>query len=241
MLEKFKDLIKKGKKETKELHHIGIILKGISEYSKKEKIPISEGYNKGFEILIDTLKHLIDLKIPISTFYVLPEETKKDLNIFLEVIDPIEKFFNELTKNEIVHTNKIKISILGKWYDMPGRIVEVIKKCVDTTRDYDNFFLNLCINYNGQEEIVDACKLLAMQIRVGKSDPESINKEMIKESIYASAFLPPDLIIITGNIKSLAGFMLWDSVSAKLFLSEKNWPEFSKSELNDAIKEYSKE
>ncbi len=241
MLEKFKELLKKEKKELKLTSHIALTMDGIASYAKKEKIPLSESYKKSFDVLLETLDYQIDLRIPITTFFVLPEEIKADVEAFSQIIDPIEEFFNGLVDNEAINKNKVKISVLGKWYGMPGRVVEVIKKAIDATKDYDEFFMNLCINYDGQEEIVDACKLISMQIRVGKIDPESINKELIKDSIYSSSFLPPDLVIINGKNTSPSGLLLWDSVNSKVYFSNKLWPLFDKSDLNEAIKEYQKE
>ncbi len=52
-------------------------------------------------------------------------------------------------------------------------------------------------------------------MKAGKLDPESIGRSEIKDNIYASYFLPPDLLIKTGTSMKLDGFLLWDSVNAK--------------------------
>ena len=148
--------------------------------------------------------------------------------------------FNELSESKLIHENKIKISILGKWYNLPGRVVDAIKKAINDTRDYDSFFVNFCINYDGQEEIVDAMKLIGMQIKAGRMDPELIDKDTIKESIYSSYFLPPDLMIKNGSRKETSGFLLWDSVNAKIYFTNKLWPDFDRTEFMDAIKDYQK-
>src|SRR3989344_8164246 len=152
MLEKFKELLKREKTELKlkTPMHLALTMDGVADYSKKEKISLSDSYKQSFKILLETLNYQINLKIPITTFFVLPEDIKNNVENFSQIIDPIEEFFNELIKNEAIHNNKVKVSILGKWYYMPGRVVELIKKTIDVTKDYDDFFLNLCINYSGQ-------------------------------------------------------------------------------------------
>jgi undecaprenyl pyrophosphate synthase len=39
---------------------------------------------------------------------------------------------------------------------LPQHTVDAVKKILDETKDYDCYFLNFCLHYDGQEEIVDA-------------------------------------------------------------------------------------
>ena len=86
------------------------------------------------------------------------------------------------------------------------------KQVIESTKDYDFFFTNFCINYSGHDEIVDACRLIARQVKAGKIDPNSISRETIKENLYSSYFIPPDLIIKNGKA-TISGLLLWDSVN----------------------------
>ena len=79
-----------------------------------------------------------------------------------------------------------------------------------------------------------------MQIKSGRLDPELIDKDSIKESLYTSYFLPPDLMIKNGSKKETSGFLLWDSVNSKICFTNKLWPDFDKIEFMDAIKDYQK-
>jgi len=165
----------------------------------------------------------------------IPEELKNEEK-FSAFLDKFIEFFNFLKLHALVHENKIKITAIGKWYDLPGRAVDSIKDLVDETKDYDTFFLNFCINYDGQEEIVDACKLIARQIKADKLDVDAINKEVIKENIYSSYFLPPDLIIKNGLRKRTSGFMLWDSSDSEIYFTGKRFPEFTKTDFLNIVK-----
>lgn len=217
--------------------HVAIIMDGSFEFAEKNKIPVEEICKKDLVNLKNITKVDIKLNIPIITFYIHPDRIN-DSQYFPVIMDSIEDFFEQIARWDIIHQNQMKVSVLGKWYDLPGRVVDSIKAAIDATKDYDKFFLNLCINYDGQEEIVDACKLIARQITSGKIDPESINKERVKENIYSSYFLPPDLIIKTGRENRLKGFLLWDSVYSRIHFAEKPWPQFFKADFLKAIDEY---
>jgi len=242
MLERFKLLLRLEEKEGKilrSLKHVVITTHGIETWAEENKKSLEEAYKKSFEIIKDSISIQIKNKIPILTISLLAEELKKEdvLPIFL---DHFIAFFNEMKTLSIIHENKIKVSSLGKWYDLPGRAVEPIKDIIEETKDYDGFFLNFCINYNGQEEIVDACKLMARQIKADKLDIDSIDKETIKDNIYSSYFLPPNLIIKNGKRNQTSGVLLWDSIYSYVYFTKKYFPEFSKDDINKAIAQFKK-
>jgi len=241
MIGKIKGMIRKDDSlKVKLPRHIAITLNGIENWALKNNSSYEEAYKKSFLLLRSTINSQVKLKIPILSFYILDENYDKEDEAYSYFLDAIVEMLNNLTNNEIINENKVKISILGKWYKMPGKVVDAIKKTIEGTKDYDSYFVNLCINYDGQEEIVDAFKLLGMQIKSGKMDPELIDKDSIKDNLYSSYFLPPDLMIKNGNRRETSGFFLWDSVNTKIYFTNKLWPDFDRTEFMDAIKEFQK-
>ncbi|MCX8147193.1 MAG: undecaprenyl diphosphate synthase family protein [Candidatus Woesearchaeota archaeon] len=198
-----------------------------------------EYYKKIFSKTSWLLNMQIKLNIPIVTINLFNYEIKESED-FPVVMDALVDFFSELKKNPLLNENKVKVSVLGKWYDLPGRVIEALKPVIDETRDYDSFFLNICLNYDGKEEIIDACKIIAKKIQAGKMDAEAINKEAIKDNIYSSYFLPPDMLIKLGNERKLHGFLLWDATESYVYFSTKSWLEFDEKHLYYAIKEWKK-
>ncbi|MCK5107880.1 MAG: undecaprenyl diphosphate synthase family protein, partial [Nanoarchaeota archaeon] len=91
------------------------------------------------------------------------------------------------------------------------------------------------VNYDGKEEIIDAMKVIAMKIKNGSLDPSSIDGDDVKENLYSSYFMPPDLMIINGGLQSTKAFLLWDSVNTKVYFSDKFWPDFKKEEISRII------
>ena len=180
--------------------HIAISLDDVSDWCRASNSDMGEACKRYFRHLSRLLKIQVESSIPIFTVY-LPTDAEKSADDYIIFSDCLAKFLNELSEKGIASEQKIKISIFGKWYKLPGKAVESLKKAIEETKDYDSFFVNLCINYDGQEEIVDACRLIAKQVGLGKIDPEMITKESIKENVYSSYFLPPDVILIYGERK----------------------------------------
>jgi len=219
--------------------HIAINIGGITGWAEKENISLPDAFRKSFSIVEDIIRLQVKLNVPILTVYVLPETSKKSQQ-FSSLLDGFVQFLDKVSFGEIINKNKIKVTVLGKWYDLPGRVVEHIKSIIEETKDYDSFFLNFCINYDGREEIVDACKMIARQVQAKKLDPESITKLTVKENLYSSYFIPPDIIIKNGRRKEQSSLLLWDSAHASLYFSGKMFPEISRTDILRAIKEYQK-
>ena len=182
--------------------------------------------SKEYDKVFNNLKNIIEL------------QTRKDIRI-LTIGMPSKipeqaliEFFKFYLKKDYLNKHKIKLSIIGKWYDLPSSLLDVVKGLMDETRDYDTYFLNFTINYEGQEEIVDACKILCRQVDAGKIDLEKIDKSSIKDNLYSSYFLPPDLIIVAGREKKTKGFLLWDSVDSEIVFTGKD---FIESEIEKII------
>ena len=235
-----KELLKETTIDKHKLpHHVALSVEGCKEFSVKNNVPYEDITTQKFFNIKNIVRTCVKLGIPLFTFYVFPSTAKEDAEL-ISVVDNLVNFFQNIKEWEFLAENQIKVSVLGKWYDLPGRLVEPIKEVIQETRDYDKFFLNLCINYDGQEEIVDAARLIARQVKAGRLDPESITKSDIKENIYASYFLPPNLIIKTGTSKKMDGFLLWDSINSKIYFSNKYWPDFGKIDFLKAIEFFQK-
>ena len=224
----------KNKDLFKGVRHIAFSLNGIDKWAKNHNQELLDAWNESFLAVRELISFQVKNDIPIFTFNVLPMELKERDNFSL-IVDSLVEFFNHLLLSEIIKKNQIKISDLGKWYDLPGRLVESIKKITVETKDYDKFFVNLCINYDGQEELIDSFRIIARKIKSSILDPDSITKEEIKDNIYSSYFVPPDVLVITGKRKFFGGFLLWDSVKSRVYFSDKLWPDIKSDDLKEII------
>ena len=224
----------KNKDVFKGIRHIALSLNGIEEWAKDHNQEVVDSWKESLLAVCGIISFQVNKDIPIFTFNVLPMGLKEKDN-FLLIVDSLVGFFDHLLSSEVIKKNQIKISVLGKWYDLPGRLVESIKNITVETKDYDRFFVNFCINYDGQEELMDSFRIIARKIKSSTLDPDSITKEEIKENVYSSYFIPPDVIIITGKRKFFGGFLLWDSIKSKIYFSDILWPDIKIDDLNSII------
>ena len=214
--------------------HVAVLCRGSAAWALKKKKNVYDGYRKAFTNISDMIELQIKKNVKIFTFYIMPVNVQAP-DDYSVLVDELSSFLNEFNKMELIHKNKIKVSVLGKWYNLPSRLIDAIKNTIDATKDYDSYFVNFCINYDGQEEIVDACKMIARRVKLGKFDAEAITKETIKDDLYSSYFLPPDKIFVTGEKCSLNGSLLWDSVNAEIIFLKKAFAEIKAKEIGKKI------
>jgi|GEM_PF-3119121 undecaprenyl diphosphate synthase len=163
-----------------------------------------EEFKKVISLADDLMQLQINKNIPILTLS-LGNEENIDQKILFNYIEKLSNWINE---------KKIKFTVIGKWYELEGRLVEELKKLNTQSSEFDHFFLNLCINYNPKQEIADACRVIIRKIIQDKSDIDSISPELIKENIYSSFLIPPEIVIEPSL--EFSGTFLWDSKGSKI-------------------------
>ncbi|RJQ17012.1 hypothetical protein C4573_03040 [Candidatus Woesearchaeota archaeon] len=220
----FKEILSKKLLNKEMPNHLALATMNFSGYDEKKAI------EKHIALLNELIEFQIKTAIPIFTIHLrqTPEEYKKYLASYIK----------SLEHDETISKNQVRIFIIGKWYDLEQDAVEAIKSIMEATKDYDKHFLNLCVNYDGQEEILGSLKLMARKIQMEKMNFEELSKEVIKDNLYTSYFIPPDLMIETGY--QFSGLLLWDSQGAVLHFTRKHWLEFDKKDLEQALERFVK-
>ena len=128
--------------------------------------------------------------------------------------------------------------MLGRKELLPKDEQEIIKQAEEKTKNFSRFIFNVCLCYNGQDEIVDAVKEI---IKKGIK-PKEINRETIKQHLYTKDIPAPDMMIKTGMNpeKRISAFLLYDAAYTELFFTKTKWPDFSPKELDEMIEEHQK-
>lgn len=210
--------------------HLVITATRVQEWAKKNNTPVMDALKNSTRKLLEYIELQHKKDIPMLTLSI-PVNSDEE-------IQETTHFFLELAKKEEIHNNKVRIYVIGDWFGVDSDLSEAIKQAMTKTKDYDQYFLNFLVRYDGQAELVTAAKLLLKKAQLDKLKPEDLTKDLLKENLPSGAFIPPDLII-ENNIK-FDGSLLWDSLGTTIYLTEKYWLDFQKSDFDKALDFYNR-
>ena len=99
---------------------------------------------------------------------------------------------------------------------------------------------NIALNYGGRDEIVKAVQNIVKQVKNNQLEIENINEKTITDNLYTAGQPDPDLVIRTSGEQRLSNFLPWQVVYSEFLFVDKNWPDFTEQDLDNAIIEYEK-
>ena len=222
-------------------NHVAIILDGNRRWAKYHFLASKGAHKIGADKAEQLLTWIYDLKIKITTLYVLSienlERDKKELEDIYNLLGiKLEKLYNDSR----IHEREMKIKAIGNIDALPQSIKDILFKLEKDTNHYDLTFLNIAIAYGGQQELVDAIRKIAHDVEKRELKISEITEQSIDSYLYTS-HLPqpePDLILRTSGEKRLSGFLLWQSAYSELVFMDVFWPEFRKIDLMRAIRTF---
>lgn len=215
--------------------HIGYIVDGNRRWAKKHGLPTYEGHLAGYNVVQDIMTATFDAGVEFVSIYIFSTENWKRSQD--EVRKLIGLVLRLLTSDlPIFSKNNIKLCILGSRENVDERVLKAIDNAEARTVNNTAGTLALCFNYGGQLEIVDALKTI-VAADISAAD---ISAELISQNLYAPEIPPIDLVVRTSGEQRLSNFMLWRSAYSEMMFIDKMWPDMTKNDVTDIIKEYSK-
>ena len=213
---------------------MGFILDGNGRWAASKSLPRSIGHKKGAENVEVILKSCKNLGIGIVTLYAFSTENWSR-PVF--EVKALMKLFHYYLKKKLttLYQENIKVVIIGDINPFPKVIKEYIKNLEELTKNNDGMLLNLAMNYGGRSEILKATKGIVEAISDGIIKMEDIDERLFSRYLYTGGQNDPDLIIRTAGEKRLSNFLLWQSAYSELYFVEKNWPDFTQSNLVEAL------
>lgn len=224
-------------KTQKMPNHIGIILDGNRRYARERDMPPWYGHKVGAQKIEQVLAYCFELGIRVVTLYAFSTENFNRSSEEVEKIMEIAKVkFKELTDHPLIHKYKVKVKAIGRLYELPEDLQEVIREAERNTANYNDYRLNIAISYGGRDEIVDCVRKIAQKVKDDEISISDINEKVIESNLYTNGLPDPEVIIRTSGEERLSGFLLWQSAYSELIFLEIYWPAIRKIDLWRAVR-----
>lgn len=215
------------------LKHVGLIMDGNRRWARERNLPTLEGHLKGYEKMKKTPEWFFDRGVEVVSLYAFSTEnwsrSIEEVNYLMKLA--VTALMNDL---EDFHSKGYRMVISGRIEDLPGDLPEICLNAIDRTKDNQNGTLNICLNYGGRVEIVDAVKKMIKN----NIETEQVHEGMVRKYLYNGNLPDIDMVIRTSGEQRLSGFMLWQCSYAELMFIKKNWPDFEERDVDLILEEY---
>lgn len=218
--------------------HVGIIMDGNGRWAKMRGKKRSFGHLEGSKTLENIALYAIEYGVQVLSVYAFSTDNFKRSKEEVDyLMDLFITMFNKKMKK--IKDNDIKVIFSGRRKPLREDVLASMDKIVEETKNNKRGILNICLNYGGQEEIVDATKKIVELVNNGELNIDEIDKNNFYKYLYND--LPPlDLLIRTSGEYRLSNFMPYQSTYSEFYFTDTLFPDFNNQEFDKAIESYNK-
>ena len=206
---------------------------GNGRWARRRGHPASFGHRAGVRAIKRVLEGCEELGVHALSVYAFSTENWSRPRAEVRAL---MRLFHETMQREIdeMHRRGVRIVVSGRRDGLSPRMRDRIEEAVARTARNTNGVLNVCLNYGGRAELVDAVRRL---VREGVP-ADQIDESAIASRLYVPDLPDPDLIIRTAGESRVSNFLLWQSAYSELLVTETLWPDFGVEDLKAAIADY---
>lgn len=224
--------------EKKLPQHIAIIMDGNRRWARSKKLPIKMGHKEGANTLEKIVRYANKIGIKYITVYAFSTENWKREKEEVDSLMALLKYYLEDFASKADSEN-IKVNVIGNLKQLSEDLQNSIEKVISKTSSNTGTVFSIALNYGGRDEIVNAVKEIANKVKEDKINIEDIDEKLISNSLYTKNIPDPDLMIRTSGEIRTSNFLPWQLVYSEFLFLDKLWPDFSETDLDEAIEVYS--
>jgi undecaprenyl diphosphate synthase len=219
--------------------HVAIIMDGNRRWAEKKGLSKMIGHKEGIKSIEKILEAAKDVGVKILTLYTFSTEnwkrSKNEIDTLMKLLEGyLDREYKKLIKNNI------KLNTIGRIDRFSPALVKKIEKVKELTKENSAIVLNLALDYGARDEITNASRRIAQDIKAEKIKEEDISEELFSKYLYTSELPDLDLLIRTGGEFRVSNFLLWQISYSEIYVTKKLWPDFGKKDFEKAIREYRK-
>jgi len=213
--------------------HLGLILDGNRRWAREHGVPIYEGHKAGYKRVEEVLEAAMERGVEYVSVYAFSTE---NWNRSADEVRQLMRLFLWIFKHEIGNLKRhgVRVHVLGNKLRIGKALLKAVHQAEEETKDNTRGTLLFCLDYGGQQEIVDTMK----QMMADGVPADDITAAKISERLQQDGVPPVDLIIRTSGEQRLSNFMLWNAAYSELMFTATKWPDFTAEELGRMLDEY---
>jgi len=219
------------------LRHIAIIMDGNGRWAKARGLPRIAGHRRGAEAARRAVTAAAELGVPYLTLFGFSSENWRRPSTEIQDLMALLRHYllGEIAE---LHRNGVRLKVIGELGRLAPDIISLIEHAEAVTRDNTRITLTIALSYGGRAEIVAAVRAIAAQVARGSLAADAVDENCIARHLFTADIPDPDLLIRTSGEQRISNFLLWQCAYSELVFTKTLWPDFSKSDLEQAIDDF---
>jgi len=217
--------------------HIAIIMDGNGRWATQRGYPRIAGHHEGVKTARTIVRAADAVGVRYLTLYAFSTENwsrpEDEVSMLMSLLERTVQ--SELP--DLMERN-VRLRVLGRIDGVPSGVRRGIERVVEGTRDNTGLQLQMAFNYGGREELLDAFRRLAVDVKEGRLDPAEVSEKDVSAALYTADMPDPDLLIRTSGEMRISNFLLWQIAYTELWITPDFWPDFGARTLYRAILEF---
>ena len=204
---------------------------GNGRWARKRGLPRTAGHTAGEESLADVVR--VASKRDVAYLTVFGFSTENWVRPRAEVRHILglhKKLFGRLSE---LNENNVRVNWIGRPFDEPGSrtplyVQRAIRKAIEDTRSNTGMVLTVAFDYGSRSELTRAAKHLV-------ASGDDLTPANLQRHLYDASLPPVDVLVRTSGESRISNFLLWQIKAAKIYFTERPWPDFDSVDLDAAI------
>lgn len=218
--------------------HVGIIMDGNGRWAKKRGLPRKVGHREGAKVFRTITRYCSQVGIKYLTVYAFSTENWKRPEDEVGALMGLFKSYLQEALDDF-RDDDIVVRFIGDKSGFSPELQKLMDENIEISKARKGMVLNIAMNYGSRDEIVRAVRNICAEAVEGKLNPDDIDAQVISDHMYTAGQPDPDLIIRPSGEYRISNFMLWQSAYTEFVIMNKLWPDFRKSDLDEALQIYS--
>ena len=208
-------------------HHIAIVMDGNGRWAKRRFLPRLAGHKQGVDSLRRCVRACAERGVGVLTVFAFSSE---NWNRPADEVSGLMELLALALGREVPQLKKdgVRLYFVGERAGLSQKVRDGLAQAEAATAENTRLVLNVCFNYGGRWDIAQAAASLAAR-------GEPITEASLHGAMGMSHVPDPDLVIRTGGEMRISNFLLWQSAYAEFVFSDRLWPDFDESALDEAI------
>ena len=214
--------------------HISCIMDGNGRWATSRGLSRTEGHKQGIVALREIITTCVRLGVDVLSAYAFSTENwnrpQHEVNVLMHLF--AKTFVDELP---LLKRENVRVVFLGDISALPKKTRDVFEYGLSECEHHTGMVLALAVNYGARAELIRAAKTLALDVKAGKLDPDSIDENTLAGRLYTAGLPDPELVIRTSGEMRVSNYLLWQVAYSEFYITDTYWPDFDRWGLVRAI------